>query len=253
LLISCGSKEQAPTPEEDSNQSETDSQTPERNISLDMVMGKFEPSEHADFTKVDSKYADRADMYLHRETYDAFMRMFDAAKTDGINLVIRSATRNFYRQKEIWEGKWTGARLVENNENLAQTTPDPQERALKILEWSSMPGSSRHHWGTDIDLNAFNNDYFKSGEGAKVYTWLQAHAHEYGFCQPYSEKGSARPFGYNEERWHWSYTPLASLYILSAVDNLFNENITGFLGSETAVAIDVKRKYILGIDLKCLD
>lgn len=226
---------------------------PKKEIAIDMVMGKFDPTKHVDFVLIDEAYADRSGMYLQREAYDAFIRMHEAAKTDGISLVIRSATRNFYRQKEIWEGKWTGARLVDNKENLSKTTPDPTKRAQRILEWSSMPGTSRHHWGTDIDLNAFTNEYFESGEGKKVYTWLTTHAREFGFCQPYTEKGNARPHGYNEERWHWSYTPLASRYILSAVSNLFNESITGFKGSETAISIDVKRKYVLGVDLKCLD
>ncbi|NJK84501.1 MAG: M15 family metallopeptidase [Saprospiraceae bacterium] len=52
----------------------------------------------------------------------------------------------------------------------AATTPNPQERALKILKYSSMPGTSRHHWGTDIDLNSFSNSYFEQGEGKKYMT-----------------------------------------------------------------------------------
>ena len=80
--------------------------------------------------------------------------------------------------------------------------PEPVERARMILTYSSMPGTSRHHWGTDMDLNKDNNGYFATGEGLKVYEWLQAHAHEYGFCQPYTPKGPNRPEGYNEEKWH---------------------------------------------------
>ncbi|MBK8672515.1 MAG: D-alanyl-D-alanine carboxypeptidase family protein [Bacteroidetes bacterium] len=30
-----------------------------------------------------------------------------------------------------------------------------------------MPGSSRHHWGTEVDINALSNAYFSTGEGKK--------------------------------------------------------------------------------------
>ncbi len=220
-------------------------------IPLDQIMGKFDPAQHEDFVSIDSKYADRENMYLHKEAYSAFISMYEAAKRDTIQLIIRSATRNFYRQKQIWESKWTGKRLVEGGENLARTTPDSTTRALKILKWSSMPGTSRHHWGTDIDLNAFENAYFMSGEGKRIYDWLIQHAHEYGFCQPYTEKGSERPHGYNEERWHWSYLPLAREYIAAAANDLENNDINGFKGSGTAAKIDVKGKYILGVSNQC--
>jgi len=70
-------------------------------------------------------------------------------------------------------------------------------------------GTSRHHWGTDIDLNSFNNKYFESGKGKKIYDWLTSNASSFGFCQPYTPKGDHRPHGYNEEKWHWSYQPVS--------------------------------------------
>ena len=130
--------------------------------------------------------------------------------------------------------------------------PDPVERGLKILEYSSMPGSSRHHWGTDIDLNNLNDRHFLSGEGKKVYEWLRAHAHEYGYCQPYSPKGADRPDGYNEEKWHWSYMPVSKKLTLLAKEELKNEMIQGFKGSETAKSIGIVKKYVLGINQECL-
>ncbi|MEL6944265.1 MAG: M15 family metallopeptidase, partial [Bacteroidota bacterium] len=177
--------------------------------------------------------------------------MYEAAKKERIKLQIRSATRNFANQKRIWEAKWTGKRLIENGENLAKTTPDAEQRALKILRFSSMPSTSRHHWGTDIDLNAFTNAYFEKGEGKKIYEWLQANARNYGFCQPYSPKDEKRPDGYNEEKWHWSYLPVALPLTNFAKDSLKNELISGFKGSEAAVKIGVVEKYVLGINEEC--
>lgn len=221
-------------------------------ISLEYIMGKFEPTQHPKFVQVPPKYANgRKDRWLRIETYVAFLKMYEAAKKEGIELKILSATRNFAAQKGIWEGKWTGKRLQEGKENLAKSTPDPTERALKILKWSSMPSTSRHHWGTDIDFNAFTNDFFSKGEGLKMYNWMVENAATYGFCQPYSPKDAHRPNGYNEEKWHWSYLPIAQPLTVQAELRLKDTMITGFLGAETAQDIEVVDKFILGINREC--
>ena len=217
-------------------------------FTVDYIMGHFIPSSHPAFVQVDISHADREGLYLRKETYDAFIRMYEHAMKDGIKLQIRSATRNFNYQKGIWEAKWTGERLIEGGENLSQTTPDHKERALKILRYSSMPGTSRHHWGTDIDLNSFDNSWFEEGVGLDIYRWLTKHASEYGFCQPYS---AGRPHGYQEERWHWTYMPVSKKLTELAKQELKNEMIKGFHGSETAVKIDVVNKYVLGINEEC--
>ena len=216
---------------------------------INYIMGRFDPATHPDFVLIDSMYADKKGMYLRKDTYKAFLEMYQHALKDGVKLQIRSATRNFYAQKNIWEAKWTGERLLEGGENLALATPDPKEKALKILRYSSMPGSSRHHWGTDIDLNNLENDWFNAGEGLDMYNWLKAHAAEHGFCQPYS---AGRQHGYFEERWHWSYMPVSTKLTAYAKDHLKNEMITGFLGSETAPMIDIVKYYVLGINQECL-
>lgn len=223
-------------------------------FTLNYLRGYFQPSKHHAFVKVDPSYTDGARVYyLHRETWKAFKSMADAAAADGIKLILRSATRNFEHQKSIWEGKWTGSRLIEEGANAAEKYPDPKTRALRILLYSSMPGTSRHHWGTDIDLNNFTNEYFKEGKGAEIYEWLVANGPSFGFCQPYTAKGSDRPYGYEEERWHWSYIPLARQLTELARRNLKDEAINGFQGAETAPQIGVVEKYVLGINKDCLN
>lgn len=217
-------------------------------FTVDYIMGHFEPAKHPDFVIIDIKHADREGLYLRKDTYEAFKKMYEHALKDGIRLQIRSATRNFNYQKGIWEAKWTGEKLIEGGENLAQTTPDPKDRALKILRYSSMPGTSRHHWGTDIDLNSFDNSWFEAGEGLNIYRWLAVHAEKYGFCQPYS---AGRSTGYLEERWHWTYMPVSAKLTSLAQKELRNEMINGFLGSEAAVMIDVVKNYVMGINEKC--
>jgi LAS superfamily LD-carboxypeptidase LdcB len=216
------------------------------------LMGQFDPARHPDFVEVPARYADREGLLLRKDTYEAFLAMYEAAQADGIQLVIRSATRNFNYQKGIWERKWTGQRKLSSGENAAQAFPDPKERALEILKYSSMPGTSRHHWGTDIDLNAFNNRYFEEGQGQKIYAWLTAHAPDFGFCQPYSPKGPERPNGYNEEKWHWSYLPVAQPLTALAREELQDRLISGFEGANTATDIQVVDNYVLGISNLCI-
>lgn len=220
-------------------------------ITVDFITGHFNPATDSTFTHISEKYADRHGMYMKKEAYDSFINMWKAAKADGINLIIRSAARNFDYQKGIWERKWTGNTILSNGENASKVYSKPEDRALKILEYSSMPGTSRHHWGTDIDFNNFNNEWFEKGEGLKLFKWLEKYASDYGFCRPYTEKGDERPDGYNEEKWHWSYMPLSQAYTEFAKNELNNLNIKGFKGSEVANSIDVVNKYILGINHSC--
>ena len=218
---------------------------------IDYIMGRFEPKGSSDFVVIPLEYADREGMLLRKETFNDFVKMHKAATAAGIKLVVRSATRNFDYQKGIWERKWTGKTKLSDGTDVSSDISSPKEKALRILEYSSMPGTSRHHWGTDIDLNSFDNDWFRSGEGLKIYNWLIENAHKYGFCQPYTEKGKDRMHGYNEEKWHWSYMPLSQEFTRLAEEELSDEMITGFLGAEQAKEIGVIEKYILGINKSC--
>ena len=68
-------------------------------LTVDYLMGHFDPSSHESFVEVDKQYADRAGLYLRKEVYNAFKRMYEAAEIEGIHLEIRSAARNFVYQK----------------------------------------------------------------------------------------------------------------------------------------------------------
>lgn len=221
-------------------------------ITADYLMGKFDPTQHPEFILIPAKYRDEELRYIRKDVLQSFILMYEAATKEGIVLKIKSATRNFENQKRIWEKKWTGKTILEDNINAATDIKDDLNRAKKILEYSSMPGTSRHHWGTDMDFNAFTNEWFEKGEGLILYTWLLNHASEYGFCQPYTKIGSDRKIGYFEEKWHWTYMPVSGKLTELAKLTLKNEMISGFLGAETASKIDVVQNYILGISPKCM-
>lgn len=229
---------------------EPQSQTPTEPIALELLMGKVDPATNPQFVAIESKYANRSGMFMHKEAYEAFVKMQETARADGVNLVIVSAMRTFNHQRRIWNDKWNGRQMLEGNIN-ATSIADPVERAREILRFSAMPGTSRHHWGTDIDLNSLANSYFGSGQGKRVYEWLQANASQFGFCQPYTAHGANRQGGYEEEKWHWSYKPVSKKLLQAFEQSLGYEQITGFDGWETAKQIEVIERYVLEVNGSC--
>lgn len=213
-------------------------------VDKNYLLGKIEYGQHPDFEVVKKEHTNKpeGEVYLRKEAYSAFIKMYDAAKKDGIKLIILSGSRNFDKQKAIWDGKWKG--------KYAKVEGDTK-RAQEILKYSAMPCTSRHHWGTDMDLNDLSNATFEKGKGKEIFDWLVAHAHEYGFCNVYSAKGSDRPNGYEQERWHWSYLPLAKGFTQQYLATIKLADIEGFEGSDSKTDLDVIQQYVGGIAGEC--
>lgn len=211
---------------------------PAQHVTKAELLGQFDPTAHPDFVKIDAKYTSKPAIYLRREAYAAFELMHAAAAAEGIDLTIISATRNFEYQKGIWERKWNRTRYMGWSDFA---------KAKDILTYSSMPGSSRHHWGTDIDLNALSNDWFSSGEGKRVYDWLTQHGPSFGYWQVYTTKDEGRK-GYNEEKWHWSYLPLATTYLETYNDSITASDIRRFRGAALADSLLIIEDYVNGVE-----
>ena len=181
------------------------------------------------------------------------------ATKEGVELYICSATRNYQAQKQIWEAKFLGHQTV-NGINLAEKVNSHKKRAEMILHFSSMPGTSRHHWGSDIDIipslsSSLTNATFERGRGLKLYQWLRKHAVRFGFCQPYRLKpfkrnGQKFTSGYQEEKWHWSYKPLALKYFKQYKKHMNQLKPKGFLGSQATG--NLYRDYVLNVHPECL-
>ena len=112
---------------------------------------------------------------LQPEAAAAFSCMQQAAKEDGVQIEIASSFRGFDRQLAIWNRKF-------NSETLSCL--EPQARIESIMRWSALPGTSRHHWGTDCDLYDPTQlqgatlqlepwEYEVGGPCAEVFDWLQ--------------------------------------------------------------------------------
>ena len=210
------------------------------------LLGQFNPANHLDFMLIEKQSSEETKHYLRQEAAHAWERMFQKAEEDGVELIIVSSTRNFERQKQIWENKWLGRSLTQQV-NLAESGLNDFEKAETILKYSAMPGTSRHHWGTDIDLNSVEEDFFETEEGEKIYLWLLNNAHTFGFFQPYTMKGKNRPTGYEEEPWHWSYAPLSDVFLKDYLASISYQDIHGFEGSKTAKQLLVIENFVCGI------
>jgi LAS superfamily LD-carboxypeptidase LdcB len=206
------------------------------------LIGNYRASQNQDFRVVNALYSDQQKHYLRKEVAQYFEKMAEAASKVKISLRVVSAFRSFDRQKKIWESKFLGFTLVENK-NLLQTYPkSPKKRVLLILKYSAAPGTSRHHWGTDLDINATSPEYFETDAGKKVYQWLKENANKFGFFQPYTQ---GRKQGYQEEKWHWSYQPLGTFVL-----EQYKKTITKtppFQGSES-LPEGFYEDYILGFN-----
>ena len=209
-------------------------------ISKEFLLGKYNPAEDSNFVRIPSHMSLRKGLYCHRETFNAFNELREAALEDGINLKITSAMRSFHYQKQIWERKWQMYHMGTTDDIAADI-----HTVLTIMRYSSMPGTSRHHWGTELDLNSTEVNYWLTGEGKQIFQWLCEHAGQYGFFQPYDN--SAERTGYEEERWHWSYKPLSDIYLKAYTHNINSSELHGFHGSYLVDSLDILQRYVHGI------
>jgi LAS superfamily LD-carboxypeptidase LdcB len=159
------------------------------------------------------------------DTAAAFEALIQRAADAGFDLRGLSAFRNYDRQNQIMNGKWLGDRPVTDAEGGVLERGSQPDIAWRdaILRFSALPGTSRHHWGTDLDVwdaAAVSEDYVPSlspseyevcGPFADMTHWLDeriAADDAEGFFKPYSaDYGGVAP-----EAWHISYRPVAALY-----------------------------------------
>jgi LAS superfamily LD-carboxypeptidase LdcB len=162
---------------------------------------------------------------VHSEVVRPFLQLKDAARLAGFDLAILSGFRDFERQLSIWNRKATGQQpaLDSNSVPLNIEQLSQKELAFAILRWSALPGASRHHWGTDLDVfdtAAKPDDYEiellpeevdSGGMFGPLHDWLDrriAADTAFGFFRPYDQDRN----GVAPERWHLSYAPVASRY-----------------------------------------
>lgn len=208
--------------------------------SLDYLTGKYTPSKNSFLVKIPSKYCDGGkEIYGHKDVVPVLIDMINSAERDGVNLKIISGVRTFYHQKSIWERKWSKF----ESEGLS----DELEIMKKILLFSSMPGTSRHHWGTDFDFNSLEDSYFQSGKGKREYEWLVKNGANFGFCQVYKKENKK---GYSEEKWHWSYMKVSEEMLKQYIEKVGYINLAGFKGDKNSSRVRAIEDYVSTISRK---
>lgn len=162
---------------------------------------------------------------FHRAMVDDLLRLTAAARAAGFELAVASSFRSFERQQAIWADKVAGRRSVLDSSGcpLCIEQLSAEELLWAILRWSALPGASRHHWGTDLDiydsaavdqnyrLQLVPEEYSGNGPFAAFTDWLDkriAAGESFGFGKPYAiDRGGIAP-----EPWHISYLPQAAVY-----------------------------------------
>ena len=158
---------------------------------------------------------------LHVQVVTPWQGLKTAAGKAGFDLHIASGFRSFERQLAIWNGKASGQRpiLDSDGQPLDRSSLTEKQLVWAILRWSALPGASRHHWGTDVDvwdraavspgyaLQLTAEEYGPQGPFAALSEWLTEHMGEYGFYRPYEKDFD----GVAPEPWHLSYRPVAEI------------------------------------------
>lgn len=182
-------------------------------------------------------YADYFKLYLHPEVIQPLENLSVAAAKAGFILTLASGYRNFSRQLVIWNQKALGVRPVLNSSGnvIDMQFLSDDEKLQAILRWSALPGASRHHWGTDVDLydrSKIDETYQLKltvdeteppGPFAEFHLWLTDKLGEKDcpFFRPYViDKGGVAP-----EPWHLSYAPLAKNYYAQFSVDILREQI----------------------------
>lgn len=193
---------------------------------------------------------------MHRETKAALKEMSAAAASENIKIEVVSAFRSFQRQKEIFEGKY--------NRFTADGLP-PLDAIKKIIAYSTIPGTSRHHWGTDIDIIDGNaarpksvlqaKNFHGDGPFCKMKEWLDENAESFGFFEVYTDNLSRKGFKY--EPWHFSYAavskPMLVAYQELDLKTVFQEEkIKGSAHFTDDFITQYRKENILDINPKLL-
>jgi LAS superfamily LD-carboxypeptidase LdcB len=203
------------------------------------------------------------DCLLHTQVIAPFLNLRRAAAADGMDLVPLSGFRDFSRQLAIWNGKFSGEKPMYDalGARLDAGSLTPRERIDAILLWSALPGASRHHWGTDVDLidrkapsagfrdKLTREAFAPGGPFAALAEWLDTHASRFGFFRPFQGVRS----GVQPEPWHFSFAPIAETARRALSPAILRAAIAAapLLGKELVLADldELHARYVETVDL----
>lgn len=124
----------------------------------------------------------RPSLLLRKAAAQSLAQMAEAARKDGIELLVSSAYRSFQYQSTVYR------RVVQE---LGQELADRE---------SAKPGFSQHQLGTAVDFGSISDAF----TGSPMERWLRRRAWEFGFSLSYPE-GKEAETGYRHESWHYRF------------------------------------------------
>lgn len=161
--------------------------TPVTEFSKNMLVNKhyvlsedFVPD---DLVKFDEEYCNDYVQKGNREAVVAFGQMYDAAKKEGLGLVINSSYRSYQEQQELCD-------------YYRQIYGDGY-----VNRYVAFPGYSEHQTGLAFDIGSKTSNIFSQSQ---EYQWMLENAYKYGFILRFTTKNSSYT-GFRSEPWHYRY------------------------------------------------
>jgi len=199
---------------------------------------------------------------LHARAAEGLIAMRNEARMAGIDLDVVSGFRDFNRQVAIWSGKFNGTRALLDASGVEISHADLYESALidAILTWSALPGASRHHWGSEIDVidmaalpagappQLLARHFAVGGCFERLNGWLDSNMGRFGFFRPYATfRGGVRP-----EPWHLSYAAVSVPALRALSLDVLSEAIEGadMSGRQAVLARlpELYQRYVMTVD-----
>ena len=149
---------------------------------------------------VSKQYSYGENQMLTKETFNAFLNMFNAAKKEGLTLIINSSYRSYEEQDEVYND---------------YKSSRGEEYADKI---AARAGFSEHQTGMAVDIQTYGSTG-ATFEEFDEFKWLSENAYKYGFILRYP-KGKEYITGYEYESWHYRYVGV------EVAEYIHNNNIT---------------------------
>ncbi len=161
-----------------------------------ILSADYEPRNLADLGELAARSgnafkANRAGLKLRAEAAEALVRMGEAARADGITLLVSSAYRSYAYQEQVY------ARVVAE---LGQEAADRE---------SARPGRSQHQLGLAADFGSIDDSFAETKAGK----WLAANAGRFGWSLSFP-RGYESVTGYRWESWHYRYVGTAAASLI---------------------------------------
>lgn len=180
-------------------------------FSIDMLVNKhykldedFVPDDLVEF---DQEYCNDEVQEGNREAVVAFKNMYEAAKKEGLGLVVNSSYRSYQDQEEV----------CNTYKNLYGEG--------YVSRYVALPGFSEHQTGLAFDIGSTSSKVFAE---SKEYEWMKDNAYKYGFILRFT-KSNAYITGFRSEPWHYRYVGKKIAKYIYENDISFEEYYAEFL------------------------